>query len=342
MMRSNVCCGTEKKISEQAPAQKEGRRYAVCVVGAMRSLYMEQVWSSIERFFLKEMKGSKSRNQIDLYYHIYTGVELSLRGQRNISTEVVAPGLVRALRSALAVQFQTEENQFTCEQMTTGRFFKIESCAKMIHHYITVSNPNTMYDVLVITRPDLEYFLPYTIHSFDLGLMDEERKKNHSIWFHQVFDELWLGTFFPMLRLAATMTKAKCCNHLKRPPTGCFLSGVKGPRANYIGPHHFIDQIPDVTIYKQPKPYVIIRTDDELKEIHNLSKRALHGKIKPDVRTFLQPKLSSFFLWSTKYSSDKQLQIVSKFLPTQPTPSSSSSSSSVTPHVQDSYSKNST
>jgi len=61
-------------------------RVAVCVAGAVRSLTEEKVQSSSNKVYIDP----------DMFYHLYVGIELSLRGQR----EMVDP---HAVTNALAV-----------------------------------------------------------------------------------------------------------------------------------------------------------------------------------------------------------------------------------------------
>ena len=75
-------------------------RIAVCVAGAVRSLIDEKVMVSLGSFY----------SETDVYFHLYTNVELSQRGQRNIS-KVDARALSKAMINATAVRFQTEENE---------------------------------------------------------------------------------------------------------------------------------------------------------------------------------------------------------------------------------------
>jgi hypothetical protein len=68
--------------------------------------------------------------------YVFVGEELSHRGQ-----SAPTSSSVRTLRSLLnlsrtsvrptAVRVQTRENDFICDQMSTGRFYKIARCVEL-------------------------------------------------------------------------------------------------------------------------------------------------------------------------------------------------------------------
>ena len=269
--------------------EKNRTRVAVCVAGAVRSLIDDRVMTSLARFY----------GQSDFYYHLFTGIELSARGQR--STD--ARQLHKALEKATAVRFQTTENPTTCNQMTTGRFFKIEQCAKM------VATTGRRYDVLALTRPDLEYnrVSKPSIHPF--------LRPNKRPWFRAIGDELYLASFDDGLRRASTLTKARCCSIPKRFPPQCFLRNEVLPRANFIAFRHFshLPQASSIFTFRD-LPYHILRTREQQNEIHGRSVWQLHGKTRPGVNVSSKPLMSPPFDNWSDLPTDVQLNIIERFL----------------------------
>lgn len=266
-------------------------RIAVCVAGAVRSLVERPVYETMWKFF----------PSTDVYAHLFTSVELSARGQRNLSTDA-AHDLQRALAAAKAVRFQTTENPTTCDQMTTGKFYKIQKCAELVE--AAVANEKLDYDVIVVTRPDLAYTSGKTVRSF------VPQKTGH--WFKQVGDEMFVASFARGLALSATLTQARCCDVGRRLPPQCFVGKSKMPRSNFIQRRHFdsLLKLPDA-----PRPYRIVRTADQRLEMRGRDPFTLHGMTKHDVRTSLDPTLSPPLLNWSLMPATEQYNWLREYLP---------------------------
>ena len=195
-------------------------RIAVCIAGAVRSLTEKKVYSSIHNFY----------EDADIFYHLYIGAELSLRGQRKpLNSRKVTNSLV----NATGVRLQYNENDYTCGQQTTGKFYKDEQCARMVLGFAAMHN--ITYDTFVLTRPDYMLNIKSNTSVFKL-LSFFEGQKN---FYHNFNDEVVLLSASDGIKLTAKMTQAQCCNNEKRSPKGCFYKGLKEPRANFIAARHF-------------------------------------------------------------------------------------------------------
>ena len=137
------------------PKVKRVRDYAVCVSGAVRAMMMQEV---MDLWFKNVVNVTlHSPNGADFFYHLFVGTELSKRGQSGLS-KADAQNLSLALEYATQFQLQYTENNFTCDTMATGRFFKLAECAKMIRRY--QERENVSYNFIIFTRPDLLFFKP--------------------------------------------------------------------------------------------------------------------------------------------------------------------------------------
>lgn len=283
-----------------AHTQASAPRVAVCVAGAVRSLIEQVVYESMWSFFHLE--------DVDVYFHLFTATELSARGQRNLTTAHETQ-LHEALKYAKGVRFQATENPTTCGQMTTGKFYKIEMCAKMIQTAITEGE--LKYDILVVTRPDLEYDVSryHNIHSFTL-----QRNDN---WFVQVGDEMYVAAFQQGIALSATLTKARCCDVKRHLPPQCFLApsarDTRPPRANFIQRRHF-QIMNQISLFRGRPPYRIVRTMEQQLEINGRDTFTLHGLTKPDVGTFADPVLSPPILNWYNLTDGEQLNWLEAYL----------------------------
>lgn len=186
--------------------------------------------------------------------------------------------------------------------MTTGKFFKAEQCAHMI---------TTEYDILVITRPDLLYNGHTTIRDY---LVESPT------FFRNIGDELFVTSFTGGHALALNYTQAECCDLKMRSPRDCFISGHPEPRANFIANRHFSSSLPTFPYPK--RPYIILRTDDQISEMAGRKAFQLHGKTKHGVPVSATPNMSPpFFSWYS-LSPDEQLRLVTAYLPPVSTPES--------------------
>ena len=109
---------------DEARASKP--RVATCVVGAMRTFTDPIIQESMVRN-LARYDGS------DVFLYLFVGEELSSRGQSGAESSL-SPRNVKELlnltthKSGIrpaATRIQTVENGFRCDQMSTGRFYKI-------------------------------------------------------------------------------------------------------------------------------------------------------------------------------------------------------------------------
>ena len=253
-------------------------RVAVCVAGAVRSLTEEKMQSSLVKFY----------SGADVFYHLYVGVELSLRGQR----KMVDPYTVAdALANASGVRLQYEENQYTCGQQTTGKHFKVEQCTRMVFSYAAFKN--ITYYALILTRPD---YMMNSGPKFTLSWMLSfvHGKTN---FYHNFGDEVVLLSYPGGALFAANLTQAECCNISHREPLQCFTDNLVEPRPNYIFERHFLRLYEDEKAYHHIKGIgFILRTPEFKVESGGGSVWQLHGKVKPGVVAYQNPGMSPPFL----------------------------------------------
>lgn len=248
-------------------------RIAVCIAGAVRSLTDKRVYSSIQDFY----------KDADIFYHLYVGVELSLRGQRNFLNP---RDLTNALTNATGVRLQYTENDFTCGQQTTGKFFKNEQCARMVLGYAAMHN--ITYDAFILTRPDMKI----GVKTNDSLLALFSYFEGQETIYHNFDDEVVLLSYPEGALLAAKMTQAQCCNNKERSPTGCFIKGLKEPRVNFIAARHFSALERCSRCPRNNHLGTIVRTSEYKVESHMKTTFELHGKTKKDVASHKNPGMS--------------------------------------------------
>lgn len=263
------------EVSSLSSTPTKKLRTAFCVVGAVRTLTEPNVYNSLYRYI--------SRTSTDLHFYLFVGRELSFRGMPQ-TTE--ATELLKALAGATTVRIQTEENTFPCGQMTLGKLFKLQQCAKQVEAWSKASS--TDYDIFLYTRPDLKYHQITKLPQIMEGTVPHPFILNF-VWKGMTNNEMKAMSYNPGIDFAKNVTAARCCDVKKRFPTECFLKGREAPKANYIIDRHFqnVGQ-PRKSLLgsfiKRPKDFKIIT--------HNASFQALHGKVRDDVVSHDRPVVS--------------------------------------------------
>jgi len=260
------------------------RRYAVCVVGAVRSMTEPGMVHNFGSNFLKHMMGSR-----DVFFYLYVGKELSKRGQDGLTTKH-APGLVAALRRATLFQFQYEENTFTCGQQSTGRFYKQAQCANMVLAH--QASHGIRYQLFVLTRPDLFYRSPFPAVWFRAFSKRADEKYKECMLATMANSEV-LAISGSALNLVARLPRAACCDNAKRLPAVCFSHGLEEPNPNYIFLEHFLSHGCS-RIYMNWSAR-IQRDVNFSKRVPRFNTRAFHGKFRRKVQQNIAPRMSRAF-----------------------------------------------
>jgi len=92
----------------------------------------------------------------DIFYHLLVGKEISLRGQTVEAESIATLTLLRNITAdAKYVNYQYTDNSYICNEQSTGRFFKIASCANAVKLY---SQKHYIYNTFVVMRPDLIFY----------------------------------------------------------------------------------------------------------------------------------------------------------------------------------------
>ena len=265
-------------------------RVALCVTGAVRTFVEPQVYESLARF-------ASPRGDVDVHYHLFVGRELSYRGQ---ARRVTAAALTPAVANAVSLRLQFTENGYTCGQMTTGKFYKIASCAAQVAAY-AAAQPATAYDVFAFARPDLAY-QPDKRLAVLAAVVRQGRVLN--------WDELAVMPYDDGRSRAATLPAARCCDIVRRQPRECFIwtrnSGheIAAPRANFIQARHLHASSSSLP----PCPGDIVRP----KGYKSQNKVWLHNRTRDDVGMMAAPALSSLKLDLRDLDAARQLTAVAR------------------------------
>ena len=298
ILLASLASSASNASSSIVPRQRS--RVAVCFAGAVRALSEDKVQTAIRSFY----------KDADLFYHLYVGVELSMRGQR----AVLDPhALTAALTHATGVRLQYTENHFSCGQQSTGKFYKNAQCARLVLGYAALHEVN--YDAFVLTRPD--YFIgnprdklpnKYSTLSGILTIVE-----GRSSFFRDFKHEVLLVSYPDGARLAANMTQAKCCDSKIRVPEGCFIDGLVEPRANFIASQHFsvLDTCGECIEEGLGR---LSRTAEYSTETAGRSFAQLHSLIKPGVSIFKEPALSPPFLDWQLLELELQAHLVAHYI----------------------------
>ena len=216
-----------------APVEMAASKTAVCVCGAMRSMLESNVRNSAPLLL------DRVHSEMAVYfYFLFIGNELSAKGQLGVSTSQ-ASALALALDRAARVRLQLTENAYTCDQKSTGRFFKLAQCVAMVRDYGRESG--TPFGALVLSRPDLVHFRPVPMPAAS-SLAAAARAGEPSPgepWIVTVGQEVQAMSAAVGLALVANLSQAECCNVATRTPHACFLPGLPEPRAQFIFERHF-------------------------------------------------------------------------------------------------------
>jgi len=233
----------------------------------------------------------------DVHYHLFVGRELSYRGQ---ARRVTAAALTPAVANAVSLRLQFTENGYTCGQMTTGKFYKIASCAAQVAAY-AAAQPATAYDVFAFARPDLAY-QPDKRLAVLAAVVRQGRVLN--------WDELAVMPYDDGRSRAATLPAARCCDIVRRQPRECFIwtrnSGheIAAPRANFIQARHLHASSSSLP----PCPGDIVRP----KGYKSQNKVWLHNRTRDDVGMMAAPALSSLKLDLRDLDAARQLTAVAR------------------------------
>ena len=247
---------------------------AVCVVGAARSFAEPKV--------IKSFQSMRFPERTQFFHYLFVATELSMRGQVALGREN-ATDMAHALSNSTAFQFQYQANDFTCDQMTTGKFYKLSACMKLIDSYSM--NHTTVFKSIAFVRPDLLWSCP-EFPSYHTILAP-----NMTIgWYMKSHDEVFAISGNKGSReVALNVSQAYCCDSKSRQPAGCFRKRLKEPRANYIQQRHFetnLRSIPNSFICDNKGCTVRIQRTSYGKAIIKNSTRgisSLHGKFRPAV-----------------------------------------------------------
>ena len=255
-----------------AKAQAGSHRTAVCISGAVRSHAETSAYIGLRDFLV----GTTA----DLHYHLFCGDELSFRGQHGPPDPVA---LRDALGAAASVRIQMEENGYTCGQMSTGKWFKIESCARAVQAY--ASTRGIEYDTFVIMRPDLANY-KRKLSSVIAGAW--EGKESGQTWVINFQDEVLAMSYAGGIDFAANVTHAECCDEVNRSPKDCFIGGLKEPRLNWMTAHHFspLGERHDNALA------TILRHTNFSETTRGYGFKRLHGKVRDAVKTSNEPAMS--------------------------------------------------
>eukprot|EP00438_Fugacium_kawagutii_P009210 Skav205372 [mRNA] locus=scaffold4386:84915:85931:- [translate_table: standard] len=265
--------------SSTSVSEPSTKDYAVCVVGAVRSMTAREVMQSWSENLVKVAK--RSPNGADFFYHLFVGTELSARGQSALPKSA-AENLSVALMHATQFQFQYTENDFTCEQMTSGRFFKVSQCASMIRRYQMRENVN--YRAIVFTRPDM-------IISEFKTLPDLKKCQTPAArWWMNLVDGDMYAMSGDALDVAENLTEAECCNSTSRLPLACFIPGQEAPRPNYLLARHFWSQLSGVKKCWNFEGK-LVRTPEMMRN-HADVPSLMHGKYRQEVERYQTPHVS--------------------------------------------------
>ena len=170
--------------------------------------------------------------------YLYLGEELSARGQG--AESAAAPHALRALlnlsfvQRAAAVRVQTAENAFRCDQMATGRFYKMARCVELAEAHARTRGVS--FDHLLILRPDVLYHAPFELppaRCFERR--DLPNRANNWISYYQ---EVLLTPWSNAGAIKA-LEKCSCCDAKARKPKGCFHMGLTAPWIQFLYRQHF-------------------------------------------------------------------------------------------------------
>ena len=301
----------EQRVIVDATKRK---RYAVCVVGAVRSMMQQDVVSgfhdNIVMPWIADGRG-------DLFYHVFVGEELSARGQATMTVDDAGP-LAKALQNATRFRLQFDENPFTCEQQTTGKFYKIAQCAHMVQAYALETG--TEYETFVFVRPDFLFQQP-------LKLTPPALPAQPWLYLEQYADcDCVAANFSTGIAAALALPAAECCDTQIRRPPACFLSHVTAdgsllaPKPNFIFERHlntFVQQArahegyasegrdrnggAEVVLKVTGR---LVRTKHQTKIMRKFTVYELHGKVRPHVRTPATPRMSHVTSWGQECGSE--------------------------------------
>ena len=199
---------------------------------------------------------------VDLFNYLFLGEELSGRGQgaeTELATTLRTLRELPATRRAIATRIQDHENSFRCEQMSTGRFYKIARCAEMVQAATAPADVPSRYGHILVIRPDVIYFAPFALplpsclpSTADvqkvLGAVGGAIEGASAIAAASTApSESWISysgevllTPARNLHVLASLEHVRCCNVSARKPRGCFNKNLVAPWMQFLFRQHFV------------------------------------------------------------------------------------------------------
>lgn len=269
----------------RSPSKVCERTYAVCVVGAVRSMDYAEVRNSFENNVVGPLGGCG-----DIFHYLFVGDELSDRGQRKLNKSR-SKSMVKALTHSTQVALQYAENGFSCGQQTTGRYHKMAECARMVRRY--EYQHHIAYDIFILTRPDVKYLGP--VPMFSTQPFDLFRNMGPG-WFKTYAEgDLYAMSGRSGIRAVENAAAAKCCDVKSRRPAQCFIDGLKEPRSNFIFHRHLRARLREI---RKDGGFgiTLVRTPDMF---HNgrSSEGDEHGRYRLDVERMDHPSTVEALHW---------------------------------------------
>jgi hypothetical protein len=296
------------------------RAFAVCLVGAARSMDNLGIVNSLHANVIRPLEAVGGA---DLFFHVHVGKELSERGQDAVSPER-AESMANALQNATQFRFQYQENDFTCGQMATGKFWKVSQCAHMVMNYSRTTG--TKYDCFLLLRPDW-YVRKIEFKKILRMQRRRDRHQRESTWIKvqtKFVCDCTVADYTPGILAASTLDRAACCNIEKREPSECFINGLQEPDANFLFRRHFMGDTSEVRAWAGGWVYAmgnLVRINKTLAIIAQAKKekksswaKALHGKYRQDVGRHERPRMSEVITWMEGTTATDRATLVRELL----------------------------
>eukprot|EP00931_Biecheleriopsis_adriatica_P026318 TRINITY_DN16024_c0_g1_i1.p1 TRINITY_DN16024_c0_g1~~TRINITY_DN16024_c0_g1_i1.p1 ORF type:complete len:537 (+),score=105.27 TRINITY_DN16024_c0_g1_i1:66-1613(+) len=295
---------SQQPLVATAPRATCKQQRAVCITGAARSMLQQDVMQNFKAKISDHLGDCGS-----IFYHLFVGKELSAHGEEALP-ESQAPVLAAALMSARRYQLQFEENNFTCGQMTTGRFFKQAACARMVLDY--EKETGTKYDAVFFVRPDATFGKP-------LPLLKQNPSKPAK-WYVSFVEGDLVAISSEGLPEMAKVDEAKCCDLNTRSPPQCFLPGLKEPRSNFIFDRHLSSGLTKIRwqeVFESNIGNHVVRKDvlkgksgDEVDR--EIMKGEMHGKYRQEVNVYAWPAVSGVISYKDKSGVDDNAKFIAE------------------------------
>jgi hypothetical protein len=205
------------------PASVTAKEFAVCIVGAPRSMAEPSVHGTMGENLLN----GYTPDQYDIFYYLTVGVEVSVKGSGS-SYKGKEASLAPMLQHATQVRLQYNESPPLCRSVTAARWSKVGRCAHMAVNYS--STHNITYRMMYVFRPD-QTFHPGFLPAVQLALPNEPW---YSIWCYG--DAIAVDGRAGIHALLHVHAKMKCCNVKLREPRACFVPSRTLPNGTLYEP----------------------------------------------------------------------------------------------------------